>query len=238
MDVAILYSGGKDSTFAIQHAMKKGWSIKYLISIKPTRKDCYLFHYATVEHTKELAKIINLPHFYVKCNVANPKKEANIVKSIIEKNQKNKSTKIDALVLGGIGLQETQIGSLQKALLPMHIEVFASHAGDDHDELMEQMLAQGYEILITQIASDGLNRWIGRNITKDNFEQFKSDSLRYGFHVGGEGGYYDTLVTDAPFFSKKLLADEIKIFMEDDFCGHVEISKYKIINKKKLEIRQ
>jgi diphthamide synthase (EF-2-diphthine--ammonia ligase) len=54
MDVAILYSGGKDSTFAIQHAAEKGWNIKYLISVKPTRKDCYLFHYATVELTKDL----------------------------------------------------------------------------------------------------------------------------------------------------------------------------------------
>ena len=35
MDVAILYSGGKDSTFAIQHANEKGWNIKYLISVKP-----------------------------------------------------------------------------------------------------------------------------------------------------------------------------------------------------------
>lgn len=238
MDVAILYSGGKDSTFAIQHAIQKGWNIKYLLSVKPTRKDCYLFHYATVEHTKELSKIINLPHFYVKCSVANPTKEANIVKNVIEKNQADKKLKIEALVLGGIGLQETQIGSLQKALLPMHIEVFASHSGEEHDELMEQMLAYGYEILITQIASDGLNRWIGRSITKDNFKQFKEDSVRYGFHVGGEGGYYDTLVTDAPFFSKRLLADEIKIFMEDEFCGHAEISKYKIKDKKRIELRQ
>ena len=57
MDVAIMYSGGKDSTYAIEYALDKGYNIKYLLSVKPNRTDCYLFHFATVEHTKELADI-------------------------------------------------------------------------------------------------------------------------------------------------------------------------------------
>ena len=88
MKVAIMYSGGKDSTFAIDHALEKGWDIKYLISIKPTRTDCYLFHYATVEHTKELAKILEIPHILEKCKIADPEKEAQIVRKIVEKQQK------------------------------------------------------------------------------------------------------------------------------------------------------
>ncbi len=236
MNVAILYSGGKDSTFAIQHAMEKGWSIKYLISIKPTRKDCYLFHYATVEHTKELAKAMDIPHIYAKCSVANPKEEAEIVRKIVEKQQKIKSMTVDAVVLGGTGLQETQLRSIQNALMPMHIEVFASHAGEEHDIVMEEMLNRGYEIMITQIASDGLNRWIGQKLTKENFRQFRIDSMKYGFHVGGEGGYYDTLVIDAPIFSKRIDVSQIKMIMEDEFCGHVELNKYRIVNKNKVEV--
>ncbi|MDP3765163.1 MAG: hypothetical protein Q8R04_01495, partial [Nanoarchaeota archaeon] len=158
MDVAILYSGGKDSTFAIQHARNKGWNIKYLVSVKPTRKDCFLFHYATVEQTKDLAKILQIPHFYVKCRVSDPAKEAEIVKEIIEKNQKR--MKVDAVVLGGTGLQETQLRSIQNALRPLKVDAFASHAGEDHDLVMEEMLKKGYEILITQIASDGLKDWL------------------------------------------------------------------------------
>src|SRR3989344_545959 len=123
MDVAILYSGGKDSTYAIQHAVEKGWNIKYLVSVKPTRKDCFLFHFATVEHTKELAKLLNIPHFYVKCRVADPEQEAEIVKEVVEKNQEK--LRIDAVVLGGTGLQETQLRSIQNALRPLQIEAFA-----------------------------------------------------------------------------------------------------------------
>ena len=235
MDVAILYSGGKDSTFAIQHAKEKGWNIKYLISVKPTRKDCYLFHFATVEQTKDLAKILQIPHFYVKCKVSDPAKEASIIRDVVENNQRK--IKIDAVVLGGTGLQETQLRSVQKALIPLKVEVFASHSGEEHDLVMEKMLNKGYEILITQIASDGLKDWLGKKITKENFPQLKKDSIKYGFHIGFEGGYADTLVTDCPLYSKRLIIEDMSIIFEDDYCGHVVINKYRMVDKSRVEIK-
>ena len=236
MDVAILYSGGKDSTFAIQHSMEKGWNIKYLISVKPTRKDCFLFHYATVEQTKDLAKMLQIPHIYVKCKVANPLKEANIIKEVVEKHQEK--MKVDAVILGGTGLQETQLKSIQNALQPLKVEVFACHSGEEHDIVMEQMLKQGYEILITQIASEGLKDWLGKKITKDNFPQLKRNSIRYGFHIGFEGGYADTLVTDCPIFSRRLVIGDMSIIFEDDYCGHVAINKYRMESKTNLELKK
>ena len=235
MEVAILYSGGKDSTFAIQHAMEKGWNIKYLVSIKPTRKDCFLYHYATVEQTKDLAKMLQIPHFYEKCKVADPVKEANIVRGIVEKNQKK--MKVDAVVLGGTGLQETQLKSIQNALQPLKVEAFASHAGEEHDIVMEEMLRKGYEILVTQIASDGLKDWLGKKITRENFPQLKKDSVKYGFHIGFEGGYADTLVTNCPMFPKRLIIEDMSIIFDDDYCGHVVVNKCRMEDKTKLELK-
>ena len=229
MDVAVLYSGGKDSTYAIEHCMLKGWNVKYLISVKPTRKDCFLFHFATVEHTKDLAKMLQIPHFYVKCRVAEPMKEANIVKRVVEKNQKKK--RVDAVVLGGTGLQETQLNSIQKALMPLKVDAFAAHAGEEHDIVVENMLEKGYEIMITQIASDGLKNWLGKKLTKENFAELRKDSIKYGFHIGFEGGYADTLVVDCPLFTKKLEVDDMSVVFEDNYCGHVIINKYRLVDK-------
>lgn len=235
MKVAILYSGGKDSTYAIDHAMQKKWDIRYLISVKPNRKDCYLFHYATVEHTKELANILGFQHTLVKCKVSNPEKEAELIRKVVE--EKQKKDPINALVLGGVGLQETQLQSIQNALRPLGIEVFASHAGEEHDLIMEDMLNKGYEIFITQVASDGLMPWLGKKLTKENFEELKKDSVKFKFHIGAEGGYYDTFVTDTPFFRKKLLIKDMEIIKEDDYCGHVNIKKLEILDKKSQEIK-
>ncbi len=224
-----MYSGGKDSTFAIDHALEKGWDIEYLISIKPTRTDCYLFHFATVEHTKDLAKILQIPHILESCSVADPKKEAQIVKEIVEKQQK--TSPVNAVVLGGTGLQETQLKSIQNALRPLGIEVFASHAGEEHDLVIEQILNKGYEIMITQVASDGLMPWLGKTLTKENFKELKKDSVNYKFHIGFEGGYADTLILDGPIFRNKLKVDSFEKVVEDKYCGHVKINKLEILDK-------
>ena len=226
-----MYSGGKDSTLAIEYAMNKGYTIKYLLSVKPTRTDCYLFHYATVEHTGELAKILGLKHILISCGVANPVKEANLVKDAVLNEDK-----IDALILGGIGLQLTQLGSLQKALLPLGVEVYASHAGSDHETLFREMLDKGYEILISQVASDGLIKWLGKTITTENFEDLKKDSIKYGFHLGFEGGMADTLVLDGPIFNEKLeILDSVKV-IESEYNGHVVINNLKVVNKSLLKV--
>src|SRR3989344_5807755 len=229
MKVAILYSGGKDSTLAINYALKNKHQIEYLLSVKPTRTDCYLFHYATVEHTKEIANILNTLHILTSCSIANPEKEAQLIKEIVEKQ-----SKIDALILGGTGLQITQIASIQKALKPLNIEVFASHSGEDHDKVFENLIKNDYEIIITQIASQGLDSWLGKTLTKDNFQELKKDSIKHGFHIGGEGGYFDTLVLDTPFFNKKLIIQISKTIMESEYCGYVKINKLDLIEKQTI----
>ena len=228
MKVAIMFSGGKDSTFAIDYAREKGMVIDYLLSVKPSRKDCFLFHYATVEHTPKMAEMLGLKHILIGCDVADPEQEAQLVRNVVEKNP------VDAVILGGTGSQETQLRSIQKALLPLHIEVFAAHAGNDHEEVFKEMLDRGYEIMITQIASDGLLNWLGKKITKDNFAELKKDSEKFGFHIGFEGGYADTLCLDAPFFSAKLEPTNVQKVIEDEYNGHVVAE---IAMVKKVEVQ-
>ena len=229
MKVAILYSGGKDSTYAIEYALNRGWNIEYLLSVKPTRKDCYLFHYATVEHTKEQAQVLGLKHILVKCAVADPKKEADIVKGVVERNM------VDAVILGGVGLQITQLKSVQDALLPLGVEVFAAHAGLDHDKVMQEMLDKGYKFMITQVASDGLMNWLGRVVTSENFEELKNAAFDYGFHIGFEGGYADTFMLDGPIFNKRIEVMASEKIVDDEYCGHIVFKRLKLADKAKKE---
>ena len=215
-----MYSGGKDSNYAVKKALDKGWNVKYLLSIKPTRTDCFLFHYATVEKTPMQAKALGIKHHLLTCNVADPKKEAEIVKDFVASQEK-----VDAVVLGGTGLQATQIRSIQEALKPFGIEAFAAHSGEDHFEVLNQMINENFEIMITQVASDGLSEWLGRKITKESIKELEADSQKYGFHIGGEGGYYDTFVLDAPTFKQKIEIKDFEKKMEDKYSGHVIIKE-------------
>lgn len=229
MDVAILFSGGKDSMFAVDYAMAKGYNIKYLLSVKPTRTDCYLFHFATVEHTPLLASSLGLKHYLLSCDVAEPKQEAEIVKRFVEEHP------VEALILGGIGLQKTQLGSLREAMQPLGIKVFAAHEGQDHKEVMKQMIEKGFVFMIAQVASDGLNKWLGKKITSENFNEFVRDSEKYGFHVGGEGGYYDTFTVDSPILKQAVEFSEMEKVMEDKYSGHVVLKDVRLVEKVLVE---
>lgn len=221
-----MYSGGKDSTYAIAHCLQKGWNIRYLLSVKPTRTDCYLFHFATVEHTKELASALGIDHIYATCDVADADEEADIVKDIVSQNP------VDAVVLGGVGLQETQIKTLRNALFDLGVEVFAAHAGMDHDELIRTMIAEGYDIRITQVAAEGLTKtWLGKKIDDPGFVQLKAQAERYGFHSGAEGGHYDTLVIDGPIFPKRFEIIDSHAVMDSEFSGYLKISKIAVVDK-------
>jgi len=226
-----MYSGGKDSNYAVKHALDKGWTIKYLLSVKPTRTDCFLFHYATVEHTKLQAQALGLKHHLLSCTVADPKQEAEIVRQFVTANEK-----VDAVVLGGTGLQATQIKSIQEALRPHGIEVFAAHSGEDHFGVLKNMINDGFEIMITQVASDGLMKWLGSTITKDNLPELEADSVKYGFHVGGEGGYYDSFVVNSPCFSKSVVVEEAEKVIEDQYSGHMLFKQVKLAVKPEQKI--
>jgi diphthine-ammonia ligase len=226
MDVAVMYSGGKDSTYAIQHCLSKGWTIKYLLSVKPTRTDCYLFHFATVEYTKELSSILGLDHIYTTCDAADPKEEAHLIKEIVRENM------VDALVLGGVGLQETQINSLRDALFDLGVEVFAAHTGRDHTELIDDMIKQGYDIRITQIAADGLTKaWLGKKLDGLTFSKLKQLATTFGFHIGAEGGHYDTLVVDGPLFQRRLEIIDAEPVMDSPCSGYLKVKKIALIEK-------
>ena len=61
MKVAVLFSGGKDSTMALYNALEKGEDVKYLLSMKSINDESYMFHVPNIHITDLLAEALNIP---------------------------------------------------------------------------------------------------------------------------------------------------------------------------------
>ena len=58
--VAVLFSGAKDSTFAIYKAMNMGMEVKYLLTLIPKRDDSYMFHHPNIKWANLQAEALGI----------------------------------------------------------------------------------------------------------------------------------------------------------------------------------
>ena len=85
MKLGILFSGGKDSTYACYLAKKNGYQIKCLISIFSKNKESFMFHTPSIKMVKEQAKIMKTPIIITKTK---GKKEKECIISSIKTSKK------------------------------------------------------------------------------------------------------------------------------------------------------
>ena len=61
MKLAVLFSGGKDSTMAAYLTKKQGHELTCLISIISENKESYMFHTPSISKTKFQASVMDIP---------------------------------------------------------------------------------------------------------------------------------------------------------------------------------
>ncbi len=86
----------------------------------------------------------------------------------------------------------------------------------DQEKEMRQLIDEGFSIIFSSVAAEGLDKgWLGHTITSDDIDELVKLQKKYHINVAGEGGEFESLVLDAPFFSKKVIIDTAKT-VEDD----------------------
>jgi len=71
-------------------------------------------------------------------------------------------------------------------------------------ELLREMAAV-MDIRIVQVAAGGMGEeWLGMRIDEDAIRDLQELNRRYCIHLCGEGGEYETLVLDAPYFKERI----------------------------------
>ncbi|MEM2994944.1 MAG: TIGR00289 family protein [Candidatus Bathyarchaeia archaeon] len=221
MRVAVLATGGKDSTLALQKALSEGYEVKCLVSMIPLREDSWMFHYPNIRLVDLFAEAVEIP--LVKAETAGVKEsEVEDLKRLVE------GLDVEALVSGAIAsnYQKTRVENVCRRL---GLKCLTPLWHKNPMEILWETVNLKFNVVITGVYAYGFSAdWLGRKIDGETIKALVELNERYGVSVVGEGGEYETLVVDAPFFKKRIRILETEKVWKNQ-------SGYLLIKKAKLE---
>jgi ABC transporter with metal-binding/Fe-S-binding domain ATP-binding protein len=223
MDVAVLISGGKDSALALHRAMKAGYNIKCLVTMVPQKPDSWMFHYPNIHLTELFARAAGFP--LVKANTSGMKeKELDDLKALLG------TLDVEGVVSGAV-LSQYQKTRIDRICKELRLASIAPLWRQDPLKLLNEITKLGFHVIFTGIYAYGLDQgWLGRLIDKEALNDLIELNRKYQLSIVGEGGEYETLVLDAPYFKKRIQILKSRIIWE-------ESSGYLLVEDAKLEIK-
>lgn len=206
MKLGVLFSGGKDSCYALYKASKEH-EIECLLTITSENKDSYMFHTPNTHLAKLQAESLRIP-LLTKTTEGEKERELEDLKSLIE--EAKEKYKIEGIVTGAIE-SVYQSSRIQKICDQLNLKCINPLWKKDQIELLNEMLRNGFEIIITRVSAYPLGKdLLGKELTKELIGKLASYQEKYKINPAGEGGEIETLVIDMPLFKKKIIIKKAK----------------------------
>ena len=220
MKLACLFSGGKDSTYAIHLAKKQGHDIVCLLSIFTKSEESHLLHHPNLKWTKLQSESMNIPQLTIHSNSDETNDELIVMEKLLQ-NAKEQF-QIEGLVHGGIK-SKFQKEKFETLCLKLNLISIAPLWETEPKKYMNDLLDSGFNFMMITVSSDGLDeQWLGKLILKSDIEILNILSSKFGFNLNFEGGEAETFVIDCPLFSNPI---KINKFLKhwDGYRGRFEI---------------
>jgi len=203
--------------------MKKGYAVAYLVTMIPQRPDSWMFHYPNIHLVDLFAEAVSIP--LVKAETAGVKEvEVEDLKRLLAELD------IDAVVSGAISSQY-QKKRIDKVCSELGLKTIAPLWHQDPRKLLEELIKLKIETIIVGVYAFGFTpNWLGRKIDQTTISDLVGLNKKYQVSLVGEGGEYETLVLDAPFFKKKMQLIETEKVWEGQ-SGYLLVKRAALVNK-------
>ena len=200
MDVAVLFSGGKDSTMAVYAALEAKEDVKYLLSIKSKNDESYMFHVPNIHITDLLSQALEIPIMSVETEGIKEEELEDLKSAFIDL----KNLGIEAIYTGAL-YSVYQKSRIEKLGEEVGLKIISPYWHVDELQYMRKIVSLGFEIIICGVAAWGLDEsWLGRVIDDDVIDELLALNEKYGVDIAFEGGEAETLAIDGPIFKKKI----------------------------------
>ncbi|ARM77094.1 diphthine--ammonia ligase [Acidianus manzaensis] len=214
MKVCVLFSGGKDSTFALHWAVFKGFEILCLLTLIPKREDSWMFQHPNVEYTTYQANVMGYNLF--KFNTSGEKDTE--LEDLYIALDFAKKLGADGIVSGAL-LSDYQRLNISLMCERLGLKSFTPLWRKNQEKYLLELIEDGFEFIITSISAYGFPyELIGKVISKEDAKRIISQARKFGFNPAFEGGEAETFVVNAPLFKRKLkVHGEVKRIGEENW---------------------
>ncbi|WP_135365414.1 diphthine--ammonia ligase [Halosimplex halophilum] len=208
-----LFSGGKDSSWALYRALERGLPVERLVTVHP-EGDSYMYHVPATRLAGLAAESVGIPLVEVEPDDfgagettdsgAQGDAELEPLEAALRELDPDLPGGLAGVTAGAVE-SEYQTSRIEAMAERLDAEVFAPLWQRDPRELADAMLDAGFEIRIIRVAAGGLDEsWLGRTLDADALDELETLNERYGVHILGEGGEFETVVTDGPHMERAI----------------------------------
>ena len=220
MKLASLFSGGKDSMYAIDLAQKQGHQITCLLSVFAKSDESHLLHHPNLQWTKLQSESMNIPQLTIDSNSDKTDDELVVLENLL--NIAKEKFHIQGLVHGGIK-SKFQKEKFETLCSKLDLIAIAPLWDTEPKQYMYNLIDSKFLFIMVTVSSDGLDeRWLGKSILKSDIDILKKLSDKFEFNLNFEGGEAETFVIDCPLFSNPIKINQGKKIW-DGYRGRFEI---------------
>lgn len=204
MKLGVLCSGGKDSLFACFRAMQQE-EVACLITLFPENPDSYMFHTPNLHMVPLQAEAAGLPLISYPTEGIEDTELRDLSEAISEAVSKHG---IEGVVTGAL-MSVYQATRIQRICRDLDLWCFNPLWYTDPVRYLNILRASGFRVIVSGVSSEPFDEsWLGKELDGRTLEILSGYARDYGITLTGEGGEYETLVLDAPFFNRKIVIQE------------------------------
>jgi diphthine-ammonia ligase len=196
MSWAALTSGGKDSILSCQKAIDSGKDVRYLVTARPKNPDSYMFHSANLDAVPVIAKVAGME--YVEIPTHGRKEE-----ELIDLETGLAALDIEGVIAGAVAsvYQAERVRAITSRLgLSLYTPLWHMDT-----EILVREVAERMDARIVVTAADGLDdSFLGARFDEELIGRLKQVARTRHINLAGEGGEYESLTLQAPFYSRPI----------------------------------
>ena len=226
MNLGVLFSGGKDSTFACYRAMEKN-TVACLITLISENVDSYMFHTPNIRCTRYQAEAMGIP---ILSWPTQGKKEEELEDLLAAIAAAREKYGIDGIVTGAIE-SVYQAARVQRICRELDLWCFNPLWQTNQVDYLRLLISEGFKIIISGVFAYPFDEsWVGATLTEELIQKLEQLQKRYKINPSGEGGELETFVLDGPLFKKRIEILKASITY-DNYRGHYLIEDVRLVEK-------